>query len=167
MDEPEYEGVVPLGDPDEMRSELAPFMVPQFKLQLKKCGEAPVGKITVETPADIFQLAAPYMLDSPFEKSMVLLLDEKRRLIGISEPNVGSLNKADSDIGLLVSLVMMSGACVLVDIHSHPRGSGPSVGDRIAKDKLKAALELMGRSLGDFVVFTDNGVFSFLDANEL
>lgn len=80
----------------------------------------------------------------------------------------GGLTNSTADIRVILSTVLRLELPALALVHNHPGGSlQPSKDDDDVTMQLYKACRLIGISMVDHVIFTDNGYYSYLDNGRL
>ena len=97
---------------------------------------------------------------------MVLMLDQKNRVIGINTVSVGSLTASVVHPRECFKPAILSNAASIILAHNHPSGQPqPSQEDRVLTVRLVTAGKLLGISILDHVIIGDgtSSYFSFAD----
>ena len=117
----------------------------------------------VDEPADIQRIVRPYLRGIPHEECWILLLNQKARLLGLRQVSQGGLMGASMDTSAIFRLALSEPDCTnFVVVHNHTSGNcKPSPQDTLFTKKVAAAALLIGISLRDHVIYTDESVYSF------
>ncbi len=127
-----------------------PVLVPRVTL----VGDVPTpyGEAITE-PEHVWNL---FKHDAPSwdrERFLTLALDPRKRLLGVEEVSVGTLNQTLVHPREIFKALILANAESFVCVHNHPSGdSNPSPEDLAVTRKLKEAGELLGILLLDHVV---------------
>ncbi len=100
--------------------------------------------------------------DADIEKFLVLYLDQKHKLIGITV-QLGSLSIAVVYPREVAKMALLSCAAAVIFVHNHPSGDfSPSQEDKALTKSLKNALDLFGIRVVDHIILGSEGkYFSF------
>ena len=123
------------------------------------------SKPKLKYPEDVFRyLLNLWDLDS-FEISetfYVLLLNNKKRLLGWSKISLGSKTATIVDVSQVVTLALLGNASTVVIAHNHPSGeTHPSSADIRLTGRICQALELHDLKLDDHLIITREEFYSF------
>ena len=136
------------------------YKVPDFDLLLvkEKSRELEVKKI--ENPEDAIIIAKEVLKNSPCEKLMVILLNQKNTVIGTSIVSIGNLTSSIVGIREIFQRALLSNSAKIIMAHNHPANDpNPSKEDILATKKVAEAGEIMGVPLLDSLIITeDQGV---------
>ena len=102
--------------------------------------------------------------DADIEKFLVLYLNVKNKLIGITV-QLGSLNAAVVYPREVAKMALLSCAAAIIFVHNHPSDDPyPSQEDKDMTKKLKIALDLFGIQVHDHIILGSEGkYFSFAE----
>lgn len=99
------------------------------------------------------------------EHFRALLLNRRGALLEDAVLAVGTVDKAQPPIRLVVARVLQANASALVVGHNHPSGAAePSESDRLFTEDLFSALAPIGVKLLDHVIIGEAAAFSFADS---
>ncbi len=160
---PEKKEIVLFGvDPKPLK----PF-VPELKIRMNKGKAFDVNKLT--SSAEAYEmLKRIYGRNLIQENFIVLLLNRANKLIGYYRHTLGTSTATIVDIPMVTGMAAKALAQNVVISHNHPSGSAePSEQDRILTIKIKNAFTIMGITLLDHIIFTENGYYSFADNDSL
>ena len=120
--------------------------------------------VQLHSGGDVARVVRETARGSRRESFFVLLLDSRRRVLGLRVVSVGSLESAPVHPREVFAPAIREGASVVVLAHNHPSGdSAPSYEDRAVTDRLRQAGELVGIEVLDHVVVGDETYFSFAE----
>ena len=113
---------------------------------------------------DIFQHFRERLRESPQEQFLVVLLDNKHRVLEEVNVTQGLLNKSLVHPREVFARAVEARAAALVCVHNHPSGDPePSPEDRRITERLVESGKLIGISVLDHVVVGRDDYFSFAD----
>ncbi len=99
------------------------------------------------------------------EKVIIMLLDDKNKVLNISQIGSGGINGVSLLIPDIINLVLRHSAKKLVIAHNHPSGNAaPSDRDIQITNSLVRSLELINAELVDHIVVADESCLSFRSA---
>jgi DNA repair protein RadC len=127
-----------------------PLLVPRLVL----VGDAPTpyGAALV-SPDAVWALFANDAPRWDRERFLTLALDTKKRLLGVEEVSVGTLNSTLVHPREIFKALILANAESFICVHNHPSGDPtPSVEDREVTRRLKEAGALLGIPLVDHIV---------------
>jgi DNA repair protein RadC len=119
----------------------------------------------VGRPSDAIELIRPRIEYEPVEVSCVLLLNTKKRLIGIHEIGRGTLDACIVHPRDVFKAALLANAAGVIVAHNHPSGDPtPSADDIALNGRLRRCAELIGVDLLDFLIVGDGRAFSFKES---
>ncbi len=114
----------------------------------------------------IYNYIYPDLYNLSIEELWLILLNQQavtQRKIRIA---VGGISNATADIRVILNVALRLGFPTLALVHNHPGGSTePSSDDDDLTKRLFQACELVGITMYDHIIFTDNGYYSYFDSN--
>ena len=140
--------------------------IPVYKITLVREGGVPCYNHQIRSSADASTLLHTYLADVDREHFVVLMLDQKNKVIGIHTVSVGSLTASVVHPREVFKPAILSNCAALILAHNHPSGQPqPSQEDRVLTVRLVAAGKLLGISILDHVIIGDgtSAYFSFAD----
>jgi DNA repair protein RadC len=118
----------------------------------------------VGKPADAAALLKSLEFE-PVEVCRLLLLNTRHHVIGTHELSRGTLDSCTVHPRDLFKVALLANAAAVIVAHNHPSGDPmPSRDDLALCQRLRAAAELIGVDLLDFIIIGQGGYFSFLEA---
>jgi len=143
--------------------------VPVYKIMLVKEGRVPCYNQQIRSSADATTLLHTYLDCVDREHFVVILLNQKNRVIGIHTVSIGSLTASVVHPREVFKPAILSNCASLVLAHNHPSTDcQPSKEDRAITARLVEAGRLLGISILDHVIIGGEGrYFSFADENLL
>ncbi len=117
-----------------------------------------VGRAQVTCPEDAAALVAPLVRGSDRELCLIVSLDVKHRLLGISTVSVGTADHTFMAPREVFRDALLAGASALFLAHNHPSGDPtPSGDDRQVTRRLAQSGALLGVDVLDHLVLGDPG----------
>jgi len=139
--------------------------VPIYKISLVREGHVPCYEQQIRSSANASTLLQTYLADVDREHFVVLLLNQKNRVIGIHTVSVGSLSASIVHPRETFKAAILANVAAIICGHNHPSGDcQPSKEDRAITARLVEGGKLLGISVLDHVIIGDeNKYFSFAD----
>jgi len=140
--------------------------VPVYRVCLVREGRMPCYNQQIRSAVDASMLLHTYLADVDREHFVVLMLDQKNKVIGIHTVSIGSLTASIVHPREVFKPAMLSNAAALILAHNHPSGQPqPSQEDRTLTVRLVAAGKLLGMAILDHIIIGDgtSAYFSFAD----
>src|SRR5215475_247227 len=146
-----------------------PASVPIYKISLVREGRVACYEPQIRSSANASMLLQTYLADVDREHFVVLLLNQKNRVIGIHTVSVGSLTASVVHPRETFKAAILANAAAIICGHNHPSSDcQPSKEDRAITQRLKEGGALLGINLLDHVIVGGEGkYFSFADENLL
>jgi hypothetical protein len=137
--------------------------IPEIKVRMNKGKTFDVD--TVKTSQNVYDMLKRVYCKNLFQEHFVVLLfNRANKLIGFYKHTIGSSNATLADIPMIIGIVTKSLAQSVIISHNHPSGSKtPSDADKQLTKKVKTALDSVGITMLDHMIYTENGYFSFAD----
>lgn len=114
-------------------------------------------------------LLSEFIGDAPVEHFVMLAMDARRRVIGLSEVSIGTLSASLVHPREVFKPAILLNAATIVVGHNHPSGDHtPSPEDREVTRRIQRAGEILGIPLADHVVIghDDDGKPSYFSFRE-
>ena len=139
--------------------------VPIYKISLVREGRVACYEQQIRSSANASTILQTYLADVDREHFVVLLLNQKNRVIGIHTVSVGSLTASVVHPRETFKVAILANAAAIICGHNHPSGDcQPSKEDRAITTRLVEGGKLLGISVLDHVIIGDeNKYFSFAD----
>ena len=140
--------------------------VPIYKITLVRESRLHCYHKQIRSSADVGALLHAYLEGVDREHFVVLMLDQKNKVIGINTVSMGSLTASVVHPRECFKPAILSNAAAIILAHNHPSGAPqPSQEDRVLTVRLVAAGKLLGISVLDHVIIGDgtSTYFSFAD----
>jgi len=141
-----------------------PYAVPRFRVTLVRDNRAVPPSSPLTTSVTAAALLRPLFAGLDREQFIVCGLDAKHGIIGVNVVSIGSLTLAIVHPREVFKPLILMNACAWIGAHNHPSGDvTPSQEDRILTSRLKQGAELLGITLLDHLILTDERYYSFAD----
>src|SRR5262247_794647 len=140
--------------------------IPVYRVSLVRESRLHCYHKQIRSSADASTLLHTYLADVDREHFVVLMLDQKNKVIGIHTVSIGSLTASVVHPRECFKPAILSNAAAIILAHNHPSGQPqPSQEDRVLTVRLVAAGKLLGISVLDHVIIGDgtSAYFSFAD----
>jgi DNA repair protein RadC len=143
--------------------------VPIYRVTLVREGRVPCYNQQIRSSADASTLLHTYLADVDREHFVIILLNQKNRVIGINTVSIGSLTASICHPREIYKPAILCNAASIVCGHNHPSTDcQQSREDRAITARLVEAGRLLGISVLDHVIIGGEGrYFSFADENLL
>src|SRR5215475_2947841 len=130
--------------------------VPIYRVSLVRESRLHCYHKQIRSSADASTLLHTYLAGVDREHFVVLMLDQKNKVIGIHTVSIGSLTASIVHPREVFKPAILSNAAALILAHNHPSGAPqPSQEDRVLTVRLVAAGKLLGISVLDHVIIGD------------
>ena len=140
------------------------YAVPRYRVTLVRENRAvpPLSPLTTSVAAAA--VLRPLFAGLDREQFLVCGLDAKHSIIGVNLVSIGSLTLAIvHPREVFKPLILMNAAAWICD-HNHPSSDPtPSQEDRVLTSRLRQGAELLGITLLDHLILTDERCYSFAD----
>jgi len=139
--------------------------VPIYKISLVREGRVACYEQQIRSSANASAILHTYLADVDREHFVMLLLNQKNKVIGIHTVSVGSLTASVVHPRETFKAAILANAAAIICGHNHPSGDcQPSKEDRAITARLVEGGKLLGISVLDHVIIGDeNKYFSFAD----
>ncbi|MBR2667007.1 MAG: DNA repair protein RadC [Oscillospiraceae bacterium] len=118
----------------------------------------------VQNSADAYGCLRPYYLDQRDEKSFLICLDAKNKVIHANTLFEGSVNIVQISVRKVVEQALLHNAAAVILAHNHPSGVAlPSAEDYQVTIQIQKALEAVNVELRDHIVLADGDYVSMAD----
>src|SRR6266849_9130161 len=153
----------------DMTSTVREDGIPVYKVCLVREGRVPCYNQQIRSAVDASTLLHTYLAEVDREHFVIILLNQKNRVIGVHTVSVGSLTASIVHPREVFKSAILSNAASIICGHNHPSTDcQPSREDRAITQRLKEAGALLGIHLLDHVIVGGEGrYFSFADENLL
>ena len=113
-------------------------------------------------PQEAVDMVRPLISAADRELFLVMSVNIKMEPMAVEIVSVGTLNACLVEMREVFKHAILNNAAGIVCFHNHPSGAPePSREDQLMTEKLKAAGELLGISLVDYIIVTEEQYYSF------
>jgi DNA repair protein RadC len=140
------------------------YTVPRYRVTLVRDNRAVPPSSPLTTSVSAAAILRPLFAGLDREHFLVCGLDAKHCIIGVNIVSIGSLTLAIVHPREVFKPLILMNACAWICAHNHPSGDPtPSPEDRVLTSRLRQGADLLGVSLLDHLILTDEGFYSFAD----
>ena len=134
-------------------------IVAALELGRRACADPGAERAQILSPADAAALLSPRMAHLEHERSIVLLLDRRHRVLREAVVGVGGIAHAPMEPREVFAPALREpGVAAVLVAHNHPSGDpAPSREDHAVTRRLAAAAEMLGLEFVDHVVVAAGG----------
>ncbi len=150
----------------DMTSTVREDGVPVYKVCLVREGRVSCYNQQIRSAVDAATLLHTYLADVDREHFVVLMLDQKNKVIGINTVSIGSLTASIVHPREVFKVAILANCASILIGHNHPSGNcQPSREDRALTQRLVEAGKLLGIAILDHIIIGDgtSAYFSFAD----
>ena len=141
-----------------------PYALPRFRVTLVRQNRAMPPSSLLTTSATAAAILRPLFAGLDREQFLVCGLDAKHSIIGVNVVSIGSLTLAIVHPREVLKPLILMNAVAWICAHNHPSGDiAPSQEDRVLTSRLRQGADLLGISLLDHLILTDERCYSFAD----
>ena len=150
---------------EEHATKPKPASVPIYRVTLVREGRVACYNQQIRSSADASTLLHTHLADVDREHFVIILLNQKNRVQGVSTISIGSLTASIVHPREVYKSAILSNAASIICGHNHPSTDcQPSKEDRAITTRLVEAGRLLGISVLDHVIIGGEGrYFSFAD----
>ena len=141
------------------------YAVPRYRVTLVRDNRAVPPSSPLTTSVAAAAILRPLFAGLDREQFLVCGLDAKHAIIGVNIVSIGSLSLAIVHPREVFKPLILMNAAAWICGHNHPSGGDPtpSQEDRVLTSRLRQGAELLGITLLDHLVLTDERCYSFAD----
>lgn len=141
------------------------YRIRVFKLKLVESSRRSVKVETINTAEAAAHVFSTYLEGEDREHFVLLMLDLKKRVIGIHTVSIGTLTQSIVHPREVFKAAILANAHAIIVGHNHPTGDAtPSVADLDVTRELISAGEILRIPVLDHIIVGHNGKYvSFLD----
>ena len=144
------------------------YRIPIYKVMLVKDGTQKAETKTIRQPADVYQIATTFLQGVDRENFIIMMLDNKHKVIGINTVSVGSLNSSVVHPREVFKPAILCNAAAIILAHNHPSGDpAPSPEDISVTKRLIEAGDVLGIAVLDHIVIGDDNYVSLKDRGDV
>jgi DNA repair protein RadC len=141
-----------------------PSALPRFRVTLVRENRALPPSSRVTTSATAAALLRPLFAGLDREQFLVCGMDAKHGIIGVNIVSIGSLTLAIVHPREVFKPLILMNAAAWICAHNHPSGDvTPSPEDCVLTARLRQGADLLGITLLDHLILTDEHAYSFAD----
>ena len=141
-----------------------PYALPRFRVTLVRDNRAVPPSSPLTTSVTAAAILRPLFAGLDREQFLVCGLDAKHRIIGVNIVSIGSLTLAIVHPREVFKPLILMNAAAWICAHNHPSCDlTPSEEDRVLTNRLRQGADLLGISLLDHLILTDEHSYSFAD----
>lgn len=139
-----------------------------LELARRRNGSERFRQESITCSKDVYTLFYPLLCDLAHEELWIALTNPAAKVIEKVKISQGGINETTADIRLILKAAIQSLACGIILCHNHPSGNArPSPQDDSLTRRVQASAQLMGISLSDHLILTDNSYYSYADEGRL
>ena len=140
------------------------YAVPRYRVTLVRDNRAVPPSSPLTTSVIAATVLRPLFAGLDREHFLVCGLDAKHCVIGVNIVSIGSLTLAIVHPREVFKPLILMNAGAWICAHNHPSGDPiPSPEDRVLTSRLRQGADLLGITLLDHLILTDEGFYSFAD----
>ena len=140
------------------------YAVPRYRVTLVRDNRAVPPSSPVTTSVAAAAILRPLFDGLDREQFLVCGLDAKHCIIGVNVVSIGSLTLAIVHPREVFKPLILMNAGAWICAHNHPSGdTTPSQEDRVLTTRLRQGADLLGLTLLDHLILTDEHCYSFAD----
>jgi len=140
------------------------YAVPRYRVTLVRDNRAVPHSSPLNTSISAASVLRPFFVGLDREHFLVCGLDAKHAIIGVNVVSIGSLTLAIVHPREVFKPLILMNACAWICAHNHPSGDiTPSPEDRVLTSRLRQGADLLGITLLDHLILTDERLYSFAD----
>jgi DNA repair protein RadC len=154
---------------EETMQTVEPIKIDIVKIQMVKDGTIEYGKMHINKPQDLAELALKFLKNADREMFILFCLNTKNCVNCIHLVSIGTLDRAVVTGREVMKTTLMSNAAGIACAHNHPSGDmEPSREDIHLTKTLASCSDLFDIRFLDHVIVADDGRYtSFLEKNLL
>jgi DNA repair protein RadC len=140
------------------------YAVPRYRVTLVRDNRAVPPSSPLNTSLAAATVLRPLFAGLDREQFLVCGLDAKHGIIGVNIVSIGSLTLAIVHPREVFKPLILMNAAAWICAHNHPSDDpAPSEEDRVLTRRLRQGAELLGISLLDHLILTNDCCYSFAD----
>jgi DNA repair protein RadC len=140
------------------------YAVPRYRVTLVRDNRAVPPSSPLTTSVGATDILRPLFAGLDREQFLVCGLDAKHAIIGVNVVSIGSLTLAIIHPREVFKPLILMNAVAWICAHNHPSGDPtPSPEDRVLTSRLRQGADLLGITLLDHLILTDERCYSFAD----
>lgn len=120
--------------------------------------------LKIQQAKDVFEILRHQIVGQANESFFVICLSTKNEILLIKKIHHGFCNQVITDMKILFSTILQTGALSFICAHNHPSGDvSPSKDDKELTSKISSAAKLLDLNFLDHVIVSTNAHYSFSD----
>jgi DNA repair protein RadC len=141
------------------------YAVPRYRVTLIRENRAMPPSLPLNTSVAAAAVLRPLFAGLDREQFLVCGLDAKHAIIGVNVVSIGSLSLAIVHPREVFKPLILMNAAAWICAHNHPSGGDvtPSQEDRVLTSRLRQGADLLGITLLDHLILTEERCYSFAD----
>ena len=140
------------------------YAVPRYRVTLVRDNRAVPASSPLTTSMSAAAILRPLFAGLDREQFLVCGLDAKHGIIGVNVVSIGSMTLAIVHPREVFKPLILMNAAAWICAHNHPCGDpAPSQEDRVLTSRLRQGADLLGITLLDHLILTDERCYSFAD----
>ena len=140
------------------------YGVPRYRVTLVRDNRAVPPSSPLTTSVAAAAMLRPLFVGLDREQFLVCGLDAKHSIIGVNIVSIGSLTLAIVHPREVFKPLILMNSVAWICAHNHPSGDvAPSQEDHVLTSRLKQGADLLGISLLDHLILTEERCYSFAD----
>ena len=140
------------------------YAVPRYRVTLVRDNRAMATSLPLTTSTTAAEVLRPLFAGLDREQFLVCGLDAKHAIIGVNIVSIGSLTLAIIHPREVFKPLILMNAAAWICAHNHPSSDPtPSPEDRVLTSRLRQGADLLGITLLDHLILTDERYNSFAD----
>jgi len=144
------------------------YKIPVYKIKLVRSSTRSVKVDVIRNIEDAADAFRKYLESEDREHFMVMMLDNKRRIIGIHTISVGTIDETLVHPREVFKAAILANAHAIILGHNHPSGDAtPSIDDIEITRELVRAGEYLKIAVLDHIIVGQDGSFTSLSRDEL
>src|SRR5262250_3045354 len=149
---------------EEHTTKPKPASAPIYRVTLVREGRVPCYNQQIRSSADASILLHMYLADVDREHFVIILINQKNRVLGVNTISIGSLTASIVHPREVYKSAILSNAASIICGHNHPSTDcQPLREDRAITTRLVEAGKLLGISVLDHVIIGGDGRYSYSD----
>lgn len=136
----------------------------EYRIQLKKISKHFEDNDIIHTSSDVVKIMNRFYDFDDREKLYVMLMDSRKKVIGINLVSVGTVDKVMMHPREIFKPAILLGASSFIMIHNHPSGDvRPSKEDIKFTDTIINCGNMLDIPLIDHIIFSEEKYYSIYD----
>lgn len=138
--------------------------ITEYSIQLKIIKKIFDNEDVINSSSDVVRIMNRFYDFDDREKLYVMLMDSRKKVIGINLVSVGTIDKVIMNPREVFKPAILLGASSIIMIHNHPSlNVTPSMEDRIATDRIIKCGNILDIPLMDHIIYSENNYYSIYD----